>query len=147
MGFELMPTSTRNVLWNWALSNSWTLGSRLHRSAIASQCRFKHVSIKRMLICCLKLTDMSVKNDVNGGENRLSLFFNQYIASKTAWSKAVLRSRIVATSISEYESGWCEHGFESYSQAIFAGISWADKSLWKFCLLFSIIIRRLQSLN
>jgi len=41
---------------------------------------------------------------------------NQHRAAMVERSKAVFRWRIVATSILEYVSGWCWHGFESHLQ-------------------------------
>jgi len=41
---------------------------------------------------------------------------NEALFQELEWSKAVLRLRIAATSISVYVIGWCGHVFESHSQ-------------------------------
>jgi len=48
--------------------------------------------------------------------------------------KAVLRLRIVATSMPKYVSGWCGHGFVSHSQPFLLTYSEADLNLWAACL-------------
>jgi len=55
--------------------------------------------------------------------------------------KAVLRFRISATSVPEYVSGWCRHGFASNSQPFLLIYSEADLSFWRsnFCLLIKYI--------
>jgi len=66
-------------------------------------------------LCCIQK-----KIEVTSGEHTVVAFLqniimlrclNLHITAVTEWYKTVLHSRIVATSIPEYVSGWCEHGF------------------------------------
>jgi len=56
---------------------------------------------------------------------------------KPSWVvKTVLRLRIAATSMSEYVSGWCGHGFESHSQPFLLTYPEVDLSLWRLVFYF-----------
>jgi len=87
----------------------------------------------------LKACKYVSKNDASGGIEDYTLV---YVNMKSTQSvpestqscedcvvKAVLHLRIAATSMSDYVSGWCGHGIESYSQLFLLTYPEADLSL------------------
>jgi len=56
----------------------------------------------------------------------------------TSKHQVVLRLRIATTSMPEYVSGWCGHGFDTRSQPFFLAYFEADLGLWRSVFYFQI---------